>query len=60
ISIDFIKEDINNSINKVLKIGKIEKDVDFGDGNSDKKFYELLQNENFWHISNQKQFKDLY
>ena len=60
ISIDFIKEDINNSINKVLKIEKIEKDVDFGDGNSDKKFYELLQNENFWHISNQKQFKDLY
>ncbi|MDN5130960.1 UDP-N-acetylglucosamine 2-epimerase [Aliarcobacter butzleri] len=59
ISIDFIKEDINNSINKVLKIGKIKKDVDFGDGNSDKKFYELLQNENFWYISNQKQFKDL-
>lgn len=60
ISIDFIKEDIDNSIQEALKIGKIEKDVDFGDGNSDKKFYELLQNENFWHISNQKQFKDLY
>lgn len=59
ISIDFIKEDIDSSIQEALKIGKIEKDVDFGNGNSDKKFYELLQSESFWYISNQKQFKDL-
>lgn len=59
ISIDFIKEDISISIQEALKIEKIEKDVDFGDGNSDKKFYELLQSESFWNISNQKQFKDL-
>ena len=59
ISIDFIKEDIGNSIQKVLEIGKIEKDVDFGDGNSDKKFYKLLQQKSFWNISKQKQFKEL-
>lgn len=59
ISVDFIKEDIDSSIQKALKLGKIEKDVDFGDGNSDKKFYDLLQQRSFWNISNQKQFKDL-
>jgi len=59
ISINFIKEDIGNSIQKVLEIGKIEKDVDFGDGNSDKKFYKLLQQKSFWNISKQKQFKEL-
>lgn len=59
VSIDFIKEDIVHSIQNALTIGKLEKDVDFGDGNSDKKFYELLQQKSFWNISNQKQFKDL-
>ena len=38
---------------------KIPRDINFGDGNSDKKFFELLQKNSFWKISNQKQFKDL-
>jgi len=58
-SIDFIKKDIDNSLKKALQMGKIEKDVDFGDGNSDKKFLKLLEQDSFWNISNQKQFKDL-
>jgi UDP-N-acetylglucosamine 2-epimerase (hydrolysing) len=58
-TIDFIKENLENTINECLKIGKIEKDVDFGDGNSDKKFFELLKTETFWNTSNQKQFKDI-
>ncbi|MDO6743442.1 UDP-N-acetylglucosamine 2-epimerase [Tenacibaculum soleae] len=58
-SIDFIEKNIDKAIEKALKKGKVEKDVDFGDGNSDKKFYELLQKEDFWNISKQKQFKDL-
>ncbi|GFD73515.1 UDP-N-acetyl glucosamine 2-epimerase [Tenacibaculum sp. KUL113] len=59
VSIDFIEKDIDKAIEQALKIGRVEKDVDFGDGNSDKKFFELLQKENFWKISNQKQFRDL-
>lgn len=58
-SVDFHKEQISQSINEALKIGKVEKDVDFGDGNSDKKFFELLKSEEVWKISNQKQFRDL-
>lgn len=58
-TIDFKKEDIDNSIIEALKSGKVEKDVDFGDGNSDKKFFELLNTDSFWKISNQKQFKDI-
>lgn len=59
ISIDFVEDNIDDAIKKSLSIGKIKKDVDFGDGNSDKKFLKLLQKESFWSISNQKQFKDL-
>lgn len=59
ICIDFKKESIVSAINLVLGFEKIPRDIDFGDGNSDKKFYELLQQKSFWSISNQKQFKDL-
>ncbi|NVK09202.1 MAG: UDP-N-acetylglucosamine 2-epimerase (hydrolyzing) [Tenacibaculum sp.] len=59
VSIDFIEKDIDKAIEQALRVGRVEKDVDFGDGNSDKKFFELLQKENFWKISNQKQFRDL-
>ena len=59
ISIDFQKEIIISAINLVLSFEKIPRDINFGDGNSDKKFFELLQKNSFWKISNQKQFKDL-
>ncbi|MFY9074619.1 UDP-N-acetylglucosamine 2-epimerase [Malaciobacter mytili] len=58
-NIDFKKNEILKSIDESLSIGKVEKDVDFGSGNSDKKFFELLVNKKFWKISNQKQFKDI-
>lgn len=59
ISIDFKEESIVSAINLALSFEKIPRDIDFGDGNSDKKFFELLQKKDFWEISNQKQFKDL-
>ncbi len=31
----------------------------FGDGRSDKKFFELLKKDNFWNISQQKQFQEI-
>lgn len=59
LNIDFEKVLILNGIEKVLTLGKMKKDIDFGDGNSDKKFLKLLKSELFWEISNQKQFRDL-
>lgn len=59
INIDFSKSDILSSIKKVITIGNIKKDIDFGDGTSDKKFFKLLKEDTFWNISNQKQFRDL-
>jgi UDP-N-acetylglucosamine 2-epimerase (hydrolysing) len=59
LNIDFEKVLILNGIEKVLTLGKMKKDIDFGDGNSDKKFLKLLKSELFWKISNQKQFRDL-
>ncbi|KAB7884535.1 UDP-N-acetylglucosamine 2-epimerase (hydrolyzing) [Poseidonibacter ostreae] len=58
-TISFEKIQIIDAINSSLKIGKVEKDVDFGSGNSDKQFFDLLLKEEFWEISNQKQFKDM-
>ncbi|PPK58425.1 UDP-N-acetylglucosamine 2-epimerase (hydrolysing) [Malaciobacter marinus] len=58
-SIDFIEKDITKAIKDALLTKKVTKDVDFGNGNSDKKFYNLLQKNTFWNIQNQKQFKDL-
>ena len=59
ISIDFHKDSIISSINLALSFEKFPRDIDFGDGNSDKKFFALLKTKKFWEISNQKQFKDI-
>lgn len=59
INLDFNKEHILKSIKNILTTTSPNKDFDFGDGNSDKLFYELLQNENIWQIPHQKQFLDL-
>lgn len=58
-SIDFDAKEILLSINKAKEEKRTIKDVDFGDGNSDKKFFELLKDDKIWNISNQKQFRDL-
>lgn len=58
-TIDFTKDGILNKIDESLKNTFVKKDVDFGDGDSDKKFFELIKNDAFWEISNQKQFRDL-
>lgn len=58
-TIEFSEDDFKYAIENAVSLGRVKKDVDFGDGNSDKKFLELLKQETFWKISNQKQFKDL-
>ena len=58
ISIACDKEKILEAVTKALQRGRVEKDVDFGNGASDKKFHKLLRSEALWKISKQKQFKD--
>lgn len=59
ISIDIEMQKIISSINLALSFEKLPRDIDFGDGNSDKKFLKLLQTKELWKVSKQKQFKDL-
>lgn len=59
INIHFDKEVILDSINKAANMQKMCRDVDFGDGNSDKLFFELLEDESIWQVLHQKQFQDI-
>lgn len=45
-------------INQFLKNYKMNKNLRFGDGNSDKKFLKTISRESFWNISTQKYFRD--
>jgi len=56
------KSDILNSINKLKRDSAKHKDYNrysFGDGKSDKKFFELLESGQLWKIKQQKQFNSL-
>jgi len=59
INLDFDKELIVQRIQNILTTKTSSKDFDFGDGNSDKLFYEVLKDENIWKTPHQKQFLDL-
>lgn len=55
----FNQEVISKKIEDVSQIKTLPKDVDFGNGNSDKLFFELLKDKNIWKIQHQKQFLDI-
>ena len=58
-TINFNKNLICTRIKEIISKKHIQRDVNFGEGDSDKKFFNLLKSDSFWKISNQKQFKDL-
>ena len=61
INCDYSKKSILKAIKEVSKkefTNPINKS-NFGDGNSDKLFYEILNKKTFWKISPQKFFKEL-
>ena len=58
-TVDFLKEDILFLINEVNELESIKRDVDFGEGDSDIKFLNILKSNQLWQISNQKQFRDI-
>ena len=58
-TVDFLKEDILFLINEVKELKSTKRDVDFGTGDSDLKFLNLLKSNQLWQISNQKQFRDI-
>jgi len=53
------KKEILDSINVVLKEKFHFVDCEFGSGNSDKLFFNILSDDNFWKINCQKQFQEL-
>ena len=59
INIDFNQNDILENIEKISQMKICDKDVNFGDGNSDTLFLELLKDEKIWNTPHQKQFLDL-
>lgn len=59
LNLDFDQELISKTIKHVSKRKAVTKDVDFGYGNSDKLFYQLLKDDNIWKIPHQKQFLDI-
>ena len=58
-TVGFIKKDILSLINNIKKTEIEENDIDFGDGNSSFRFLNLLNSNQLWKISNQKQFRDI-
>ena len=58
---EYNKKDILKSINRLLNTKhKVLNDCKvFGEGNSDKLFFNLLKDESFWNINCQKQFQEL-
>jgi UDP-N-acetylglucosamine 2-epimerase (hydrolysing) len=58
---DYDKDEILSTIKEVQKYKKdtTHTKYHFGDGRSDIKFLELLKSEEFWQISQQKQFQEL-
>ena len=58
-TVDFFKKDILFLINEVKELESTKRDVDFGEGDSDLKFLNLLKSNQLWQISNQKQFRDI-
>jgi UDP-N-acetylglucosamine 2-epimerase (hydrolysing) len=58
---DNTKESILKAIDKAinLKIETIDISHDFGNGDSNKQFFELLNSDKLWNINQQKQFQDL-
>ncbi len=58
-NVKFNMDDILNAIKEAYKIKDTILDINFGDGNSDKLFLELLKDKKLWKVSHQKQFQDL-
>lgn len=56
---DYDKGSILDAIYKIETIEVHQEIEEFGDGNSDKLFFELLNQESFWQINCQKQFQEL-
>lgn len=56
---DYDTNSILDAISKIKTIVVHQKIEEFGNGNSDKIFFELLEQEDFWKINCQKQFQEL-
>lgn len=56
---DFSEEEISKAINTARRMGKGQPKRDFGKGNSNEQFFEIISDPAFWAAAHQKQFMDL-
>ena len=56
---DFSDVEISDAISMARKMGRGQSKHDFGKGNSNEQFFEIISNPSFWSASHQKQFMDL-
>ena len=60
INVSYNSEEISSTIQKIVSNMDKEKDInEFGNGNSNLLFFDLLKSETIWKIDCQKQFQDL-
>lgn len=59
INVDFDKKEILNAIIQATKDTDIRPVKNYGDGNSSKFFVDIINQNNFWKIKNQKVFNDI-
>ena len=59
VNCSYSKIDIKNAIDTIINNKFNYKKYEFGNGNSDKLFFEILGNSNFWNINHQKRFQEL-
>lgn len=59
LNVGYQKEEILNTIRKIELLPKASPCYEFGQGDSTRRFMEILEGEKIWNISKQKQFMDL-
>ncbi len=59
INCECVQDEILKAINKASNLNLSSKDINFGDGKSDKLFLKLLKTTDIWNTPQQKQFQDI-
>lgn len=59
INVDYQKASIVEALRSIDSHKVVHSDIDFGQGNSAQLFLKSIEDQNFWEIKNQKQFRDI-
>lgn len=59
VNVDYQKASIVEALRSIDSHKVVHSDIDFGQGNSAQLFLKSIEDQNFWEIKNQKQFRDI-